>query len=377
MPSPSISPESRRRRGRRYVILLVLVLAAIGGWTGLWAYAAGRAKQAMADWRAHEAAAGRDVACGSQRIAGYPFRIEISCSPASAEFHSVQPVLKVDLPRILAAVQIYQPDLMISEFQGPIRVGDAGQPPLFEANWSLGQASVRGLPSPQRVSLVFDRPVIERLADGRRETLLTADHLELHGRPAAPDEAGKPGIETGIRVEQAASPNLHEAMAEPVNAVVDAVLRGVSDFEPKPWRVRLRELQAAGGGIEIKQARVQQGDTLAVGNGNLTINTSGHLDGELRVTVVGLDRFLHEIGADHMLQTSPTMDKVAGALDRLMPGLGNVAREQMGANLGAGINALGQPATLDGKPAVSLPVRFDDGAVFLGPLPIGRMPPLL
>ena len=377
MPTLSISPEPRRRTRRRYAILVLLVLAAIGGWTGLWIYAANRAEQAIADWRVHEAAAGRDVACGSQRIAGYPFRIEISCRPASAEFHTLQPALKLDLPHILAAVQIYQPDLMISEFQGPVRVGEAGKPPLFEANWSLGQASVRGLPSPERVSLVFDRPLIERLGDGARETLLTAGHVELHGRPAAPDEAGKPGIETGIRVQQAALPGVHEALAKPIDAVVDAILRGVSDFEPKPWRVRLRELQAAGGGIEIKQARVQQGDTLAVGNGSLTINASGRLDGELRVTVVGLDRFLHEIGADRMLQKSATMDKVAGALDRLMPGLGNVAREQVGANLGAGISALGQPATLEGKPAISLPVRFDDGAVFFGPLPVGRMPPLL
>jgi hypothetical protein len=343
----------------------------------LWVYAAGRAKQAIAEWRAHEAAAGRDFGCGSERVAGYPFRIEVTCTPVTAEFHALQPAIKLDLPRILAAVQIYQPSLMISEFEGPVRVGDAGQPPLFEADWSLGQASVRGLPSPERVSLVFERPRLERLADGRREDVFTAQRLEFHGRPAAPDESGKPGVETGIRLEQASLPALHQATVKPIDAVVDAVLRGVKDFEPKPWRVRLRELQTAGGGIEIQQARIRQGETLAVGAGSLILNASGRLDGELRVTVVGLDRFLHEIGADRMLQASPAMDKLAGALDRLMPGLGNVAREQVTANLGAGVNALGQPATLDGKPAVSLPVRFEDGAVFLGPLPVGRMPPLL
>ena len=31
---------------------------------------------------------------------------------------------------------------------------------------------------------------------------------------------------------------------------------------------------------------------------------------------------------------------------------------------------------LEGKPAVSLPLRFDDGAMFLGPIPIGKLPPV-
>ena len=70
------------------------------------------------------------------------------------------------------------------------------------------------------------------------------------------------------------------------------------------------------------------------------------------------------------------VDKLAGALDRLAPGLGEVARQQAGANLSAGINMLGEQATLEGKRAVTLPLRFTDGAAFLGPIPIGNTPAL-
>ena len=59
-----------------------------------------------------------------------------------------------------------------------------------------------------------------------------------------------------------------------------------------------------------------------------------------------------------------------------MPGLGNVARQQVGANISAGINLLGEQTTLEGKRAVTLPLRFSDGAVFLGPIPIGKTPAL-
>jgi hypothetical protein len=42
----------------------------------------------------------------------------------------------------------------------------------------------------------------------------------------------------------------------------------------------------------------------------------------------------------------------------------------------AGINALGKEAELEGKKARSFPLRFVDGAVFLGPLKVAQTPPL-
>src|SRR5262249_9568877 len=61
------------------------------------------------------------------------------------------------------------------------------------------------------------------------------------------------------------------------------------------------------------------------------------------------------------------------ALDRLMPGLGGIARQSAAPGL---VAALGQRAVLEGKPAVAFPVRFADGAVFLGPFQVGVVPPL-
>jgi len=77
-----------------------------------------------------------------------------------------------------------------------------------------------------------------------------------------------------------------------------------------------------------------------------------------------------------MVQASPNMDKLAGTLDRLVPGLGNVARQQAGANMSLGLNLLGEQTTLEGKHAVTLPLRFDDGSIFLGPIRIGNAPAL-
>jgi hypothetical protein len=150
----------------------------------------------------------------------------------------------------------------------------------------------------------------------------------------------------------------------------------MNDFSPKPWSARFREIQAAGGRIDVTKARVQQGDILAIGEGSVSLNDNGRLEGQLRVTVAGLDQFLTAIGAPQRVQSSPNMDKLVGALDRLAPGLGGMARQQAGANISLGINLLGEPATLEGRKAVTLPLRFTDGAVFLGPVPIGNTPAL-
>jgi hypothetical protein len=183
-------------------------------------------------------------------------------------------------------------------------------------------------------------------------------------------------IEVALSLDDASAPALSPVSVQPVDADIVAVLRGLNDFSPKPWPVRFREIQAAGGRIDITKARVQQGETIAVGSGALSINANGRLQGQLNVTVAGLEPFLKTIGADRLVQASPTVDRLAGSLDKLIPGLGSVARQQAGANVAAGINLLGQPATLEGQRAVTLPLRFDNGAIFLGPIPIGQSPAL-
>ena len=163
---------------------------------------------------------------------------------------------------------------------------------------------------------------------------------------------------------------------QPVDADITAVLHGLHDFSPKPWPVRFRQMQAAGGRIDITNARVQQGETLAVGGGTLQLNSDGRLEGQLRVTVAGVEPFLAAIGAQRAVQSSQPMDKLAGALDRLAPGLGDAARAQAGANLSFGLNLIGEQTTLEGRPALTLPLRFSDGSVFLGPIRIGNTPAL-
>ena len=368
--------RSARRRKRRYIGTLILFLALVGGWSYLWYYATGKAEVAIDRWRAREAKAGRIYTCGSQSIGGYPFRIELTCDKAAAVFRGNQPPVEIKTSSILVTAQLYQPTLLISDFYGPLTIADLGHAPNIIVNWKLAQSSVRGTPSaPERISLVFDQPVVERINGNNRQSVLKAQHIEVHGRLAAGSVTNKPIIETVLRLRAAAAPELHPAAAMPIDADITTLLRGLNDFSPRPWSARFRELQAVDGRVDITQARVQQGDTIAVGDGTLSLNESGRLQGQLRATVANIEPFLAAVGTPQVVKNSPDMDRLSGALDRLLPGLGNVARQQAtSSNLSLGINLLGEQTTLEGKRAVTLPLRFDDGSVFLGPIWIGNTP---
>ena len=96
---------------------------------------------------------------------------------------ATQAPITAKLGEILVVAQIYDPKLLIAEFTAPATISDrAGQPSMM-VNWSKARSSVVGLPAvPQRVSLVFDDPSIDRVNGSVQTPLARAKHVELHGR---------------------------------------------------------------------------------------------------------------------------------------------------------------------------------------------------
>jgi hypothetical protein len=164
----------------------------------------------------------------------------------------------------------------------------------------------------------------------------------------------------------------------------------VEGFLPSPGPSG-HEIAAAGGRVEIVQSRIAQGDLVAVAAGTLGLSANGRIDGELQMTVAGIEKVIPALGIEKMLEEGvpqATLDRVApgvrsqdvsnllGALDRAIPGLGKVVKQNANVGVAAGINALGKESVLEGKKARAFPLRFVDGAVFLGPLKVGQIPPL-
>ena len=390
----------RRRPLWRLFFMPVLVLVAAAAWSGFWFYAASEVDVKADAWRAQEAKSGRVYDCAQRTVAGFPFRLEVRCDGASVSLSSQTadqaatqaPPITARLGEILVVAQIYDPKLLIAEFTAPATIYDRGGQPSMTVNWSKARSSVVGLPAvPQRASIVFDDPAIDRINASMQTPLARARHVELHGRLAEGSALDHPVIETVLKIGRGSVQGLHPLLAEPFDADVRTMLSGLQDFSPKPWPQRFREIQAAGGHAEIVQSRIAQGDLVAVAAGTLGLTANGRLDGELQMTVAGIEKVIPALGIEKMLDEGvpqATLDRVApgvktqdvnnllGALDRAIPGLGKVVKQNANVGVAAGINALGKEAVLEGKKARAFPLRFVDGTVFLGPLKVAQIPPL-
>ncbi len=396
MSNSSIAPR-RRPLWRLFIAPVLLLIAAIA-WSAFWFSAASQVDVSADAWRAREAKSGRVYDCARRSVAGFPFRLEVRCDGASVALvsqtagqASAQTPITAKLGQILVVAQIYDPKLLIAEFTSPATVSDRNAQ-NFVVNWRLGHSSVVGLPAvPQRASIEFDDPAIDRIDASARGRLANAKHVELHGRLLEGSPPDRPVIESVLRINQGSIQGVHPVLVEPFDADVRAVVSGLKDFSPKPWPERFREIQAAGGHVEIAQSRIQQGDLVATAAGTLGLSPSGGLEGELQMTVAGLEKVIAALGIDKMLEDGvpqATLDRVApgvktqdinnlmGALDRAIPGLGKAVKKNANIGVAAGINALGKEAELEGRKARTFPLRFVDGAVFLGPLKVAQTSPL-
>jgi hypothetical protein len=388
------------RRSRWQLFLMpALLLVAAAAWSVFWLFAASQAEVKADAWRAQEARAGRTFDCAKRSIAGFPFRLEVHCEGASvllnaqgAAQEGAQQAVTARLGEILVVAQVYDTKLLIAEFTAPATIIDSHGSSSMVVNWSKARSSVVGLPAvPQRASIVFDDPSIDRVNSSVQVPLARAKHVELHGRVAEGSTPDHPLIETVVRVGAGSVQEVHPLLAQPFDAEIRATLSGLKDLSPKPWPQRLRELQAAGGHVEIVQSRIQQGGLVAIAAGTLGLDAQGRLDGELQMTVAGIEQVIPALGLEKMLDEGVpqgTLDRVVpgvktqdignlfGALDRAIPGLGKVVRQNASVGVAAGINALGTAAVLEGKKARTFPLRFAEGTVYLGPLKVAQIPPL-
>jgi hypothetical protein len=394
---PSLTKDSPKRRP--WLIVAPTAILVLFGfiWSAFWYWSATTAEATMTAWRAREADAGRSYGCATTGFGGYPFRLEVECAEPSVDDRAT--ALSIRARNLVAVAQVYDPTLVIGELVGPLTVAPLGGSPTAQMDWALAQASLRGTPgAPERLSIVIDKPNLATPPSGA--SLAIAEHLEFHGRFAPESTPGHPVLDLALDLRNATAPALASALGTfgpLVSASSDVslvtVLRGASDLTPKPLEQRLREIQAAGGRLEITDARLRQGDLIATATGALSLSASGTLNGEVRLTVVNFAKIIPWLGLDRALAQAvrpEALNRFAPTLDRLVPGLGNLLRGRdngggnapgTGAkpdmNMAVGAAVLGgQQTELEGQQAVTLNLRFEDGTAFLGPLKVGQLPPL-
>ncbi|MDJ1157441.1 DUF2125 domain-containing protein [Chelatococcus sp. SYSU_G07232] len=361
-----IETTARTRRHSRWglflpFILLVLIAA---GWSAFWFVARERTTAALDQWVAREAEHGRRWTCPARTVGGFPFRFELTCDNPSFSGTTAQGPVEGSLKRFLAVAQVYRPNHVIAEAEGPLVVRAVGDGRSLELNWRSLDASII-LPGGrlERASLVIEAPALRATLAADNDALVSfASRLEAHLRrdPARPE--GDKAYDVAVSLNQAVVPPLDDFLGSSEAADLDAraVVTQAEAFGVRPRAEELEAWRLAGGRLELSSVTLVKGATRIEARGTLGLDEQHRPSGQVDAAVAGLDGLLARFGI-----------KVRGDLSGLITG---------------GLERLAgrQPAPLAGDGAVKAgpkltslpPVRIDNGRITVGPFPVGRVGPL-
>ncbi|MGB6116857.1 MAG: DUF2125 domain-containing protein [Mesorhizobium sp.] len=324
--SEQSKPADRPRGSRRFIWLLVAILAAIGLYTGGWYWAADRLQtettKALADLRSR----GQEADCTNASVRGYPFRLGLFCDALA--FADPAMGLSVTGTGLRSATQIYEPRRLVGELDqlnahlvSPS--GFAGSSTIQDLRFSTRLAQ----PMPELTS--FETGTIT-IADVEEKDFAAAQAGQAHIRPNGADL----DIATSLTdVAFAGIAELPGLAIETDSTLLDGVAQ---------WRRLARSVRGAK--VEIRNAAINAPDSGLSINGAVSVDENGLVDAALSLTIRN-----PPAAATHL----------ATAFPELAPRI----RQMQGV-----LSAMG------GTPTI--PISIAKGQISISFFKVGRVPPL-
>lgn len=365
-----------RRSHRRVLLPTALLLVLALAWSAAWVYLRDRTDRMLTRAMADQAAQGRTLTCQDRSLGGYPFRLELRCRDARLEVARDKSRVVATAPALLVVAQVYDPRHLILELTGPMAVATPDDGRSAVVTWRTAEASlVTGDGPPERGDLVLDG--LSATLDADPAPVLGDAHLDFHARRAAgqdPDaeSAGTPNQGAGdrsagdrialsdsaydvvARLDAASIPALDASLGgtQPVKAEFQGTVTHLGAFGPAPLPDRLKTWAEQGGAMQVVLARLDRGPSALRAQGEVSLDRQGRPSGQLTVALAGVQ----ELG---------------GGLKRAGVDTGNLL-----SLLGFGLQVLGKPTNIDGRPAAEVPITLAGGRARAGAFPLGKLPSL-
>ena len=330
----------------RYYILIGVVVTAMAGWSGFWFHIAEKVRTEL-QRHADENSQTREWTHRELEISGFPFRIRVDLSQPRLALRRPPREFHWQTEHIKAVGHPWQPRHILFDLAGQhlfTATRKASQHSLtFDSSEALASMKTDAQGMPARLSL--DSKAIRLRYDGA--AAVEAKRLQIHARPApdAPDSVDVAlrgdGLEVNPGVLSVEFP--HTVKLVDLQTTVTGLLKG--DASPQ----NLAAWRDDGGTLEITKLHLQWGDMDIDASGSLALDDQMRAIGALTARIKGHDQLLD------IAVASGAMDK-----DHLM-----AARAVLGLLAAAAGGVL------------SVPVRLQDGKLFLGPAPIARLTPII
>lgn len=352
-------------RSRRYLYLGLVVLLAIGGWTGFWFFLAGKVRDGVDNWVAQQAAQGIEVAYTGLEVGGYPYRIEVTVENLTASGPHLPGRGALAVPKLTVLSLPWNPNLLVARLDGEVlfRWTD---PKGIEQRATYNAASTGisvGLAGGRLDRFAFsgDQPV---LVSSAMAGPLSAKTFEVHGRrleggtaPASGGTAPTAPLLGELAIDGEAV-TLPPDPRNPLGQQVEKLALTLGLAGPLP---------AIAPGMAPRAIL----DAWAQGGGTLEMTRCDLKWGSLNLTLTGsfsVDREMRPLGA---------VSGRIGGLDPLIDAGVAEGRinEGQARNVKQALNAIGFIAR-DQEGRVPVSVTLQDGRVLVGPVPVGETRPL-
>jgi hypothetical protein len=337
-----------RRRTKVLVMTpLVLLLLAGAGLAGTWVWAAHAVQDGYAIWRAERQDAGYRFQNADPEVDGFPTTVRATLE---------QPVV--------AAPQGWR-------WEGPRVVGQTDLLSPFTVRVTAPGTHRLRTTDGRRLSADAERAhgrVLLKPGGGVRNGQITLEQVRLDGLPAGPTQAAALFVALGPERRPADGPQELDFTLETDGLELPAELETAFGREidrlaargtligraPRELtRADLRAWRERGGELAVDQLELTWAPVSLAGGGTLTLDDRLRLQGQLDVAVTGLGPALDQLAA-------------AGRIERSAVTYAKLA-----------IAALGSRDQATGETRVDVPLSFRDGRVYLGPVPLGRLAPVL
>lgn len=334
-------PPSRLALIAPFVVLIVLIAA----YTGYWVYAAGEVKKWAQGWIAEQEMAGYDIEHGRMRVTGYPLRFTLDVLDPQIEAPVIEGGWQGHFERFQASAMPWNFNHWIITIGGPLMLGveAEGRPALYQADAGEARLSINSSrEGTQRVGISLENFVIDAL-EGPEPPLTGLQSLAL---TATLDSENRLAARLEARGATFAAATLEPELAATFGASAD-LLR--FDGMITQWNVLARDGNAAawsraGGELVIGAGQLVWGPADLGGTGELTLDSQLRPAGRLSVVIAEPETLVEALVGAGLVQ----------------PGQGDALR----------LAAMMAPRRESG---IALPLRFQDGGIFLGPARIGSV----
>jgi hypothetical protein len=294
-------------------------------WSGYWMWASSKAQQTVTEWRSELAADGITVTCGEESWGGYPFRVELKCTPGkfawqegSAEFTKLTVMAQAyDLGHMLF---LNDGETILTSALGQFTIAHEGAMASLLTN-SKGK---------MQLDVEFTQP---------KADAFSAKRLALHAR-IKPDSA-----ERVLEIAAAMETAQIKTDAEPV-ALDSFTAHG--SLAPVPQALTYENLSREETILTIGQIDMQSAAIRYQASGSLKIGADARPQGSLKGSIQNFDHVLQALADRGILEENARMG--AGAVLGLLGG--------------------------NSPQGMKIDIAAEQGGLYVGPFRIADLPPL-